>query len=186
MAKKDKHVSATPATEWLRAHGVAFTEHVYDYVEHGGTAESARQLGVDEHMVVKTLVMRGDGEEPLIVLMHGDAMVSTKSLARAIGVRSVEPCTPDAAQRASGYLIGGTSPFGTRRSVPVYVEEGILDLPRILINGGRRGYLVGIEPRVLTDHLGAKPVRCRTPCGHRRPAPRSWWSESTSGVLRGL
>lgn len=160
MAKKDKHVSATPATEWLRAHGVAFTEHGYDYVEHGGTAESARQLSVDEHAVIKTLVMQNEHAEPLIVLMHGDATVSTKSLAREIGAKSVEPCKPDVAQRASGYLVGGTSPFGTRKAMPVYVEEGILALPRILINGGRRGYLVGIEPRVLTDHLGAKPVRC--------------------------
>jgi Cys-tRNA(Pro) deacylase len=160
VARKDKHVSATPATEWLREHGVAFTEHVYEYVDHGGTAESARQLGVDEHMVVKTLVMRDERAEPLIVLMHGDASVSTKNLAREIGVKSVEPCKPVDAQRASGYLVGGTSPFGTRKALRVYVEASVLELPRILINGGRRGYLVGIAPAVLVDVLGAKPVRC--------------------------
>ena len=160
MAKKDKHVSETPATAWLRAHGVTFTEHVYDYLDHGGTAESARQLGVPEHEVVKTLVMHDDRREPLIVLMHGDKQVSTKNLARAIGVKSVEPCPPDVAQRHSGYLVGGTSPFGTRKTMPVHVEETVLALPRILINGGRRGFLVGIEPRVLTELLGAKPVHC--------------------------
>ena len=160
MAKKDKHVSATPATDWLRAHGVAFTEHPYDYVDHGGTAESARQLGVDEHMVVKTLVMQDDKAEPLIVLMHGDASVSTKNLAREIAVKSIEPCKPEVAQRHSGYLVGGTSPFGTRKAMRVFVEASVLELPRILINGGRRGYLVGIEPRVLTERLGAVAVRC--------------------------
>ncbi|MFO1216855.1 MAG: aminoacyl-tRNA deacylase [Burkholderiaceae bacterium] len=160
MARKDKHVSATPATDWLRAHGVAFTEHPYDYVEHGGTAESARQLGVDEHAVIKTLVMQDDRAEPLIVLMHGDRQVSTKNLAREIGARSVEPCKPEVAQRHSGYLVGGTSPFGTRKTMRVFVEAGVLALPRIVINGGRRGYLVGIAPGVLTEHLGAKPVHC--------------------------
>ena len=160
MAKKDKHVSATPATDWLRAHGIAFTEHPYDYLDHGGTAESARQLGVDEHAVVKTLVMQDDKAEPLIVLMHGDRQVSTKNLAREIAVKSVEPCKPDAAQRHSGYLVGGTSPFGTRKAMRVFVEASVLELPRIHINGGRRGYLVGIAPQVLIDPLGAKPVRC--------------------------
>jgi len=160
MTRKDKHVSATPATEWLRAHGIAFTEHVYDYIEHGGTAESARQLGVDEHAVIKTLVMQDDRAEPLIVLMHGDASVSTKNLARAIGVKSVEPCKPEVAQRHSGYLVGGTSPFGTRKALRVFVEASVLDLPRILINGGRRGYLVGLAPGVLSGLLGARPVRC--------------------------
>jgi Cys-tRNA(Pro) deacylase len=160
MAKKDKHVSQTPATQWLKAHGVAYTEHVYDYVEHGGTAESSRQLGRPEHEVVKTLVMQDDQGEPLIVLMHGDRQVSTKNLARAIGAKSVEPCKPDAAQRHSGYLVGGTSPFGTRKPMPVYVEESVLALPGILINGGRRGYLVGIAPEVLTALLGARPVSC--------------------------
>ena len=160
MARKDKHVSETPATQWLRAHGVVFSEHPYDYVEHGGTAESARQLGADEHAVVKTLVMQDEKAAPLIVLMHGDRQVSTKNLARAIGAKSVEPCKPEVANRHSGYLVGGTSPFGTRKAMPVYVELGILALPRILINGGRRGYLVGLEPSVLTAVLGARPVQC--------------------------
>ena len=138
-----------------------FTEHLYDYVEHGGTAESAQQLGVDEHAVIKTLVMQDERAQPLVVLMHGDKQVSTKNLARALGVKSVEPCKPEVAQRHSGYLIGGTSPFGFKRAgVPVVFEASILELPRICINGGRRGFLVGIEPRVLTDVLGAKPVHC--------------------------
>jgi Cys-tRNA(Pro) deacylase len=160
MAKKDKHVSETPATAWLRARGIAFSEHPYDYVEHGGTAESARQLGVDEHAVVKTLVMQTEQGEPLIVLMHGDRQVSTKNLARAIGAKSVEPCQPEAAQRASGYQIGGTSPFGLRKPMPVYVEASVLELPRLFVNGGRRGYLVGLTPVVLSDLLGARAVRC--------------------------
>jgi Cys-tRNA(Pro) deacylase len=160
MAKKDRHVSETPATAWLRAHRVAYTEHVYDYVEHGGTGESARQLGVDEHAVVKTLVMQDEKREPLIVLMHGDRQVSTKNLARAIGAKSVEPCPPEVAQRHSGYQVGGTSPFGLRKAMPVYVEASVLVLPRICINGGRRGYLVGIDPAVLTGPLGARAVNC--------------------------
>ena len=160
MGRKDKHVSETPATQVLRSAGVAFTEHVYDYVDHGGTGESSRQLGVSEHEVVKTLVMQDDRAQPLIVLMHGDCQVSTKNLARAIGVKSVEPCKPEVAQRHSGYLVGGTSPFGTRRPLPVYVEASVLELSRILINGGRRGYLVGIAPSVLTEMLGARPVQC--------------------------
>lgn len=160
MAKKDKHVSETPATAWLKAHGVAYTEHPYDYVEHGGTAESARQLGVDEHAVIKTLVMQDERAQPLVVLMHGDRQVSTKNLARAIGCKSVEPCKPEVAQRHSGYLVGGTSPFGLKKPMPVYVEETVLALPRICINGGRRGFLVGIEPAALVQVLGAKPVRC--------------------------
>ena len=161
MGKKTQHVSETPATQWLKRHGVAFTEHPYDYVEHGGTAESAKQLGVPEHQVIKTLVMQDDKAQPLIVLMHGDRSVSTKNLARAIGAKSVEPCKPDVAQRHSGFLIGGTSPFGFKReSVPVFVEATVLALPRICINGGRRGFLVGIEPRVLTELLGAKAVEC--------------------------
>jgi len=159
MARKN-HVSETPATQWLRAQGIAFTEHPYDYVDHGGTAESARQLGVPEHEVVKTLVMQDDAARPLVVLMHGDRQVSTKNLARAIGVKSVEPCKPEVAQRHSGYLVGGTSPFGFRKAVPVYVEQGILALPRVLINGGRRGYLVGIASAVLVERLGAVPVNC--------------------------
>ncbi len=160
MAKKDRHVSETPATAWLRAQGIAYTEHVYDYVEHGGTAESARQLGVDEHAIVKTLVMQDERREPLVVLMHGDREVSTKQLARAIGAKSVEPCAPEVAQRHSGYQVGGTSPFGLRKAMPVYVEASVLALARICINGGRRGFLVGIEPQVLTDPLGGRPVNC--------------------------
>jgi Cys-tRNA(Pro) deacylase len=155
-----RHVSETPATQWLRRQGVSFSEHVYDYVEHGGTAESARQLGVDEHAVVKTLVMQDQDAKPLIVLMHGDRQVSLKALAREIGVKKVEPCKPEAAERHSGYKVGGTSPFGTRKAMPVYVEASILELPRICINGGRRGYLIGIEPAVLVHGLGARPVRC--------------------------
>ena len=160
MAKKDKHVSETPATQWLRSQGVVFTEHPYDYVDHGGTAESARQLGVDEHAVVKTLVMQDDKAQPLVVLMHGDRQVSTKNLARAIGVKSVEPCKPEVAQRHSGYLVGGTSPFGLRKAMPVFVEQSVLALPKIHINGGRRGFLVGIEPSALTARLGARSVHC--------------------------
>ncbi len=161
MARKGKHVSETPATPMLRRAGVSFSEHPYDYVDHGGTAESARQIGVDEHAVVKTLVMQDDKAMPLIVLMHGDRQVSTKNLARAIGVKSVEACKPEVAQRHSGYLVGGTSPFGFKRDgVPVYVEAGVLELPRIFINGGRRGFLVGIEPRVISELLRAVPVNC--------------------------
>ncbi len=160
MARKDKHVSETPATAWLKAHGVEFSEHPYEYVDHGGTAESARQLGVDEHLVVKTLVMQDERAQPLIVLMHGDRQVSTKNLARAIGAKAVEPCKPEVAQRHTGFLVGGTSPFGTRKPMPVFVEESVLALPRLYINGGRRGYLVGIEPGVLAGPLQARPVRC--------------------------
>ena len=160
MTRKGAHVSETPATQFLRRSGIAFTEHVYEYVEHGGTEESARQLGVPEHEVVKTLVMQDDRAQPLIVLMHGDRQVSTKNLARQIGAKSVEPCTPEVAQRHSGYLVGGTSPFGTRKTMPVYVEQGVLELPTICINGGRRGYLVGLAPALLVSLLGARPVRC--------------------------
>ncbi len=160
MAKKNQHVSETPATAWLKARGVAYTEHPYTYVDHGGTAESARQLGVDEHSVVKTLVMQDDKAQPLLVLMHGDRQVSTKALARAIGVKSVEPCTPEAAQRHSGFLVGGTSPFGTKKAMRVFVEASVLTLPRICINGGRRGFLVGLAPQVLVDPLQARPVQC--------------------------
>jgi Cys-tRNA(Pro) deacylase len=158
--KKTTHVSETPATQFLRRHGIAFTEHVYEYVEHGGTAESARQLGVAEHEVVKTLVMQDEHAQPLIVLMHGDKQVSTKNLARQIGAKSVEPCRPEVAQRHSGYQVGGTSPFGLKKTMSVYVEATVLVLPRVCINGGRRGYLIGIAPNVLSDLLGARPVNC--------------------------
>ena len=160
MAKKPSHVSETPATQFLRRHGVNFTEHVYDYVEHGGTEESSRQLGVPEHQVIKTLVMQDERSQPLIVLMHGDKQVSTKNLARQIGAKSVEPGKPDVAQRHSGYMVGGTSPFGTKKEMPVYVEETVLALPSICINGGRRGYLVGVLPSVLSELLKAKSVSC--------------------------
>lgn len=157
---KIKHVSETPATQFLRRHKVAFGEHPYDYVEHGGTEESARQLGVDEHSVVKTLVMEDEHAKPLIVLMHGDRTVSTKNLARQTGAKRIEPCKPEVANRHSGYLVGGTSPFGTKKAMPVYVESSILDLDTIYLNGGRRGYLVSLNPAVLTELLGAKPVQC--------------------------
>lgn len=162
MSKKDKHphVSETPATQCLRAHRVAFSEHLYDYVEHGGSAESARQLGLDEHMVVKTLVMQDQDARPLIVLMHGDRQVSTKNLARQIGAKHVEPCRPEVAQRHSGYQVGGTSPFATKKAMPVYVEASILDLARIAINGGRRGYLIVLDPLVCVRLLAAQPVHC--------------------------
>lgn len=160
MSKKTSHVSETPATQMLKRAGVAFTEHVYDYVEHGGTAESSRQLGVDEHAVVKTLVMQDEKADPLIVLMHGDCNVSLKELARQIPCKKVEPCKPDVAQRHSGYQVGGTSPFGVRKAMPVFVEATVLELPSICINGGRRGYLVGIAPQVLTELLGARAVNC--------------------------
>lgn len=157
---KSKHVSETPATQFLRRHDVRFGEHPYDYVEHGGTGESARQLGVDEHCVVKTLVMEDESAKPLIVLMHGDRTVSTKNLARQIGAKRVEPCKPEVANRHSGYLVGGTSPFGTKKTMPVYVESSILELDSIYLNGGRRGYLISISPSVLTSLLGARPVQC--------------------------
>lgn len=159
MAKKD-HVSETPATAFLKAHGVAFTEHPYEYVEHGGAQHSAAELGFDPFTVVKTLVMEDEKARPLIVLMHGNRKVSTKNLARQIGAKSVEPCKPEVANRHSGYLVGGTSPFGTRKQMPVYVEETILSLPRIVLNGGRRGYLVGMDPQALVRLLDPKPVRC--------------------------
>jgi len=159
MAKKE-HISESQATQMLRKHQVSFNEHPYPYEEHGGTSVSARELGVPEHEVIKTLVMQDEAARPLIVLMHGDCKVSTKNLARAIGCKSVEPCKPEVAQRHSGYMIGGTSPFGTKKALPVYVEESILALSRIYINGGRRGFLVSLAPQVLLDLLQAKPVQC--------------------------
>ncbi len=155
-----RHVSETPATQWLKRQKIAYGEHVYEYVEHGGTGESARQLGVDEHCVVKTLVMQDEASRPMIVLMHGDCTVSTKNLARAIGCKSVESCTAEVAQRHSGYQLGGTSPFGTRKAMAVYVESTVLACERIYINGGRRGYLVSIAPEILTTLLKAQPVNC--------------------------
>jgi len=159
MAKK-QHVSETPATAFLKAQKVPYTEHPYEYEEHGGTEVSARELGVDEHAVVKTLVMQDQDAKPLLVLMHGDRKVSTKNLARQAGAKSIEPCKPEVANRHSGYLIGGTSPFGTRKHMPVYAEKSIFDLPKIYINGGRRGFLVGIAPQELSRTLAAIPVEC--------------------------
>ncbi|MDB5797656.1 MAG: aminoacyl-tRNA deacylase [Paucimonas sp.] len=158
-----KHVSETPATQFLRKQGVAFTEHPYAYEEHGGTTVSARELGVDEHSVVKTLVMQDEAARPLLVLMHGDCKVSTKNLARQAGLKSVEPCKPEVANRHSGYLVGGTSPFATRKPMPVYVERSVLALEKIYINGGRRGYLIGLDPALLTSLLGAVAVDCALP-----------------------
>ncbi len=144
--KKEK-TPVTPAVRQLREAGIAFTDHLYAYEDHGGTAVSARELGVDEHAVIKTIIMEDDRKKPLVVLMHGDREISAKQLARFTGARSITPCAPDAANRHTGYLVGGTSPFGTRASMPVYMEQTILDLPRIYINGGKRGYLVGMDPR---------------------------------------
>jgi len=159
MAKKDK-VSETPATALLRQHGVSFTEHPYEYLEHGGARHSAEVLGLDPFAVVKTLIMQDDKAQPLVVLMHGNRSVSTKNLARQIAAKHVEPCKPEVANRHSGYLVGGTSPFGTRKAMPVYIESAILELPRIWLNGGRRGYLVGIDPQVCVQLLSAQPVQC--------------------------
>lgn len=141
--------SITPAVRMLKTFNVQFTEHPYKYEERGGTEVSARELGVDEHTVVKTLIMEDDKKNPMVVLMHGDLVVSTKYLARLLDVKSVRPCTPDVAQKHSGYIVGGTSPFGTRKIMPVYMEETVLILPKIYINGGKRGYLVGIDPKEL-------------------------------------
>ena len=155
-----RHVSATTATQSLRKNGIAFVEHVYDYVEHGGTAEAARQLGIDEHRIVKTLLMQDERGDELVILMHGDCSVSTRNLARAIGVKTVTPCSPEQAQRVTGYRVGGISPFGSRKRLPVYAERTVLELPRLLINGGRRGYLLEVEPAALTTLLAAAPVEC--------------------------
>jgi Cys-tRNA(Pro) deacylase len=153
----------TPAVRALRQAGVPFTEHPYAYFEHGGTAAFAAQAGVDEHAVVKTLVMEDDAKKPLVVLMHGDREVSTKELARVLGAKSVRPCAPDTAERHSGYMVGGTSPFGLRKPLPVYVEATILELPRIYINGGKRGFIVGLEPKELVRVLAPTPVRVAIP-----------------------
>jgi len=157
---KTARISETPATALLKANQVAFTEHPYDYLEHGGAQHSAQVLGLDPFTVVKTLVMQDEDAKPLLVLMHGNRKVSTKNLARQLGVKSIKPCQPEVANQHSGYLIGGTSPFGTRKRMPVYIETSILELPRIAINGGRRGYLVGIDPQVCVQLLNAQPVQC--------------------------
>ena len=152
----------TPAVRALREAGVAFTEHPYTYIEHGGTETFARQYGVDEHLVIKTLVMEDEAKKPLVVLMHGDREVSTKELARTLGVKSVHPCAPDTAERHSGYQVGGTSPFGLRKPLPVYVEETVLTLPVIYVNGGKRGFIVGLDPKELARVLKPVPVRVAT------------------------
>jgi Cys-tRNA(Pro) deacylase len=154
---------STAAVHFLRSHGVAFTEHEYRYEERGGTRVSSRELGVDEHSVVKTLVMEDEGRQPLIVLMHGDCEVSTKHLARQAGKKSVQPCAPATAERHTGYQVGGTSPFGTRKALPVYMEESILELPRILINGGRRGLLVALAPQEVLRTLSPTLVHAAIP-----------------------
>jgi Cys-tRNA(Pro) deacylase len=156
----ESHVSETPATAWLKAQGVAFTEHPYDYLERGGAQHSAQVLGLDPFAVIKTLVMQDESARPLVVLMHGNRSVSTKNLARQTGAKSIEPCKPEVANRHSGYLVGGTSPFGLRREMPIWVESSVLALPRIWINGGRRGFLVGLDPALLSGALGARPVQC--------------------------
>ena len=148
----------TPATKYLRQHGIAHSTHLYEYEEHGGTKTSARELNVNEHAVVKTLIMEDENAKPLIVLMHGDCKVSTKELARQIGCKKVEPCKPEVANRHTGFLVGGTSPFGTKKQLPVYIEKTILDLSLIYINGGRRGFLVGVHPHDLMRALAPKLV----------------------------
>jgi len=155
---KSENAPETLATRFLRQHRMAFSTHLYAYEEHGGTRVSARELNVDEHAVVKTLVMEDESRKPLIILMHGDRKVSTKELARQIGCKKVEPCLPEVANRHSGYLVGGTSPFGTKKAMPVFIEKSILDLPLIYINGGRRGFLVGVHPHDLLRVLPAKVV----------------------------
>lgn len=158
MSHKPQPTPSTPAVRRLRAAAIPFAEHLYRYEERGGTAASARELGVDEHQVIKTLVMEDDEREPLIVLMHGDREVSTKALARQIGRRSIQPCAPEVAERHTGYRVGGTSPFGTRKPLPVFVERSILSLPLVYINGGSRGFLVSLSPADLSRELSATPV----------------------------
>jgi len=155
---KAEHAPETQATKFLKANKVPFSTHLYDYEEHGGTKVSARELNVDEHAVVKTLVFEDENAKPLIVLMHGDCKVSTKELARQINCKKVEPCKPEVANRHTGFLVGGTSPFGTKKAMPVHIEKTILDLPLIYINGGRRGFLVGIHPHDILRVLHPKVV----------------------------
>ena len=157
MAKSRAPVSA--AVRVLRANKAEFSDHIYEYEEHGGTAVSARELGVPEHAVIKTLIMEDETANPIVVLMHGDRKVSTRALARALTVKSISACSPETAKRHSGYLVGGTSPFGTRKKMPVYIEESILELDRIYINGGKRGYLVGLAPAELIRVLDPVPVQ---------------------------
>ncbi len=158
MNKHEHHAPETPATRFLRQHGVAYSSHMYEYEEHGGTAVSARELNVSEHSVIKTLIMEDENAAPLIVLMHGDRKVSTKELARQAGCKRIETCKPETANRHTGFLVGGTSPFGTRKEMPVYIERTILDLALVYINGGRRGYLVGLHPHDILRVLQPKIV----------------------------
>jgi Cys-tRNA(Pro) deacylase len=160
---KDKHISETPATQMLRHHHIEFGEHPYDYVEHGGALESARQLGLDPHQVAKTLIMEDEHGHPLVILMHGDCEVSTKNLARQAGAKKINPCMPEIAQKNSGYQVGGTSPFATRKKMPVWIEATLLNYPIIYLNGGRRGYLISVAPTVITRLLNAQPVQAALP-----------------------
>ena len=155
---KEKHVSATPATDWLKAHKVNFKLHTYDFVPHGGTTQGAKELGIDNHVMIKTLIMEDENAEPLVILMHGDCEVSTKNLARQVGRKHIAPCTPEQAQRNSGYFVGGTSPFGTRKRMPIYVQRTVSELPVIYINGGRRGVVAEMAGR------GASEVWLLPPC----------------------
>ncbi len=155
---KNEYAPETPATKFLKAHKIAFSSHLYAYEEHGGTKVSARELNVAEHSVVKTLVFEDENAKPLIVLMHGDCKVSTKELARQIGCKKVEPCKPEVANRHTGFLVGGTSPFGTKKQMPVYLEKSILDLALIYINGGKRGFLVGVHPHDIVRTLNPTTV----------------------------
>lgn len=157
---KQKHVSQTPATQYLSQHGIAYEEATYAYIEHGGSQHAAQELGIDEYAMIKTLIMQDEHDEPLIILMHGNKQVSTKNLARQINAKHIQPCKPEVAQRHSGYMVGGTSPFGTRKPMPVYVEKTILALPAIYINGGKRGFLLRITPDILVTVLKSTPVEC--------------------------
>jgi Cys-tRNA(Pro) deacylase len=156
--KHETQAPETPATRFLAERQIAHSNHLYEYEEHGGTHVSSRELNVDEHAVVKTLIMEDENQKPLIVLMHGDRKVSTKELARQIGVKKISPCTPDDAYRHTGYKVGGCSPFGTKKQLPIYLEKSILDLPLIYINGGQRGYLVGVHPHDILRVLQPKIV----------------------------
>ncbi len=158
--KPDARPPETPATQFLHKHGIAHSNHLYAYEEHGGTKVSSRELNVAEHAVVKTLVMEDENKKPLIVLMHGDKKVSTKELARQFGAKKIAPCTPEDAHRHTGYMVGGCSPFGTKKQLPICMEKSILDLPLIYINGGQRGYLVGVHPHDILRVLQPQVVEC--------------------------
>lgn len=159
MFQPSKNFPETPATKFLKQHGMPFSAHLYAYEEHGGTRVSARELNVPEHAVIKTLVMENEAQAPLIMLMHGDCKVSTKEFARQAGFKQITPCRPEVAQRHTGYMVGGTSPFGTRKALPVFMESTVLDLPLVYINGGRRGFLVGIHPHDILRILQPRLVR---------------------------